>query len=78
MTRIDRNSVNTKIYAYEMKQNVSNNFFLLLRMTPRFMALRTVYLLLSLTTVFVFTFEKFLYDLDPTEKPRYTYCTVFL
>ena len=42
MTRIDRNSTNTKIYAYEIKQSVSKNFFLLLRMTPRLTALRTV------------------------------------
>ena len=54
MTRIDRNSVNTKIYAYEIKQNV----FLLLRTTPQLMALCTVFFLLSLATAFVFTFEK--------------------
>ena len=28
MTRIDRNSANTKVYAYEIKQNISKNFFL--------------------------------------------------
>ena len=43
MTRIDRNSANTQIYAYKIKQNVSKNFFLLLRTTPRLTALRTVY-----------------------------------
>ena len=43
MTRIDRNSVNTKIYAYEIKQSVSKNFFLLLWTTPRLSALRIVY-----------------------------------
>ena len=42
MTRIDRNSANTKIYAYEIKQNVSKNVFLLLRMPPQLTALRTV------------------------------------
>ena len=41
--RIDRNSANTKIYAYEIKQSVSKNLFLLLRMTPRLTAFRTVY-----------------------------------
>ena len=41
MTRIDRNSANTKMYACEIKQNVSKNFFLLLRTTPRLAALRT-------------------------------------
>ena len=55
MTRIDRNSAITKIYAYESKQNVSKNFFLLLRTTPR---LHTVSFVLSLATAFVFTFEK--------------------
>ena len=43
MTRIDRNSANMKIYAYEIKQNVSKNLFLLLQTTPRLTALRTVY-----------------------------------
>ena len=43
MTRIDRNSTNMQIYAYEIKQSVSKNFFLLLRTTPRLTALRTVY-----------------------------------
>ena len=43
MTRIDRNSANTQIYAYEIKQSASKNFFLLLRTTPRLTALRTVY-----------------------------------
>ena len=46
MTRIDWNSTNTIIYAYEIKQNVSKNFFLLLRMTLRLTALRTVFFLL--------------------------------
>ena len=43
MTRIDRNSANTKIYDYEIKQNVLKNFFFLLRMPPRLTALRTVF-----------------------------------
>ena len=43
MTRIDRNSANTQIYSYEIKQSVSKNFFLLLRTTPRLTALHTVY-----------------------------------
>ena len=42
-TRIDRNSANTQINVYEIKQSVSKNFFLLLRTTPRLTALRTVY-----------------------------------
>ena len=42
-TRIDRYSTNMKIYAYEIKQNVSKNFFLLLRTTPLLTALRTVF-----------------------------------
>ena len=43
MTRIDRNSANTQISAYEIKQSVSKNFFVLLRSTPRLTALHTVY-----------------------------------
>ena len=43
MSRIDRNSANTKIYAYEIKQNVSKNFFFLLRTPPRSTALHTVF-----------------------------------
>ena len=53
---VDWNSTNTKIYAYEIKQNVSKNFFILLRMTPQLTALHTFFLL-SLATTFVFTFE---------------------
>ena len=45
MTKIDRNSANTKIYAYEIKKNVLKNFFLLLRTPPLLTALRTVYFL---------------------------------
>ena len=43
MTRIYRTSTDTKIYAYEIKQSVSNNIFLMLRTTPRMTALHTVY-----------------------------------
>ena len=43
ITRIDQNSANMQINAYEIKQSVSKNFFLLLRTTPRLTALRTVY-----------------------------------
>ena len=43
VTRIDRNSANTQIYAYEIKQSISKNFFLLLQTTPPLTALRTVY-----------------------------------
>ena len=43
MTRIDRNSANMQIYAYEIKQSISENFLLLLRTTPRLTALHTVY-----------------------------------
>ena len=43
ITRINRNSANTQIYAYEIKQSVSKNFVLLLRTTPRLTALCTVY-----------------------------------
>ena len=43
MTRIDLNSTNMKIYAYEIKQSVSKNFYLLLRTMPRLTALRTIY-----------------------------------
>ena len=58
MTRIDRNSANKIMYAYEIKQNVSKNFFFQLRTLPQLTALRTVFFLLSLATAFVFTFEK--------------------
>ena len=57
-TRIDLNSANTKMYVYEIKQNVSKNVFLLLRTTPLLMALHTVFFLLSLATAFVLTYEK--------------------
>ena len=43
MIMIDRNSANTKIYTYEIKQNVSKNFFLLLRTKPLLTTLRTVF-----------------------------------
>ena len=43
MTRIDRNSAYTKMYAYEIKQNVSKNFFFMLRTPPQLTALRTVF-----------------------------------
>ena len=43
MTRIDRNSANTQTYAYEIKQSVSKNFFLLLWTPPQLTELRTVY-----------------------------------
>ena len=42
-TRINRNSANMKIFAYKIKQNVSKNFFLLLRTSPLLTALRTVF-----------------------------------
>ena len=57
MITFDRNSTNTKMYAYEIKQNVSKKFFLLLRTTLLLTALRTVFFLLSLTTAFVLTYE---------------------
>ena len=62
MTRIDRNFANTKMYAYEIKQNVSKNFFflfLLQQMPPWLKAFRTVFFfMLSLPTAFAFTLKK--------------------
>ena len=58
MTGIDRHSANTKIYAYEIKQNISKNFFMLLLMTPRLTHCAPFTFLLSLATAFVFTFTK--------------------
>ena len=82
LTLIDRNSANTTIYAYEIKQNVSKNLFLLLRTPLRLMALRSIFffcyhwqwlLFTHLKNNFSTTFD----DLDLTEKPRYTYCRIF-
>ena len=78
-TRINRDTTNTKIYAKGSSKTSRNTSFLRLRTTPRLTALRTVFFLLSLATAFVFTFQKsFLDDLDPTEKPRYTYYSFFV
>ena len=79
MTRIDRNSANTQIYAYEIKQSVSKNFFLLLRTTPRLTALRTIYFPAITRNGFCFHISKYNFSTTPTpmEKPRYTYCRVF-
>ena len=43
------------------------------------MSLHTVFVLLSLPTAFVLTYEKLFFDdLHPTEKPRYTYLSFFV
>ena len=80
MTRIDRNSANTQIYAYEIKQSVSKNFFLLLRTTTRLTILRTVYFPAITLNGFCFHISKNNFPTTPTpmEKPRYTYCRVFV
>ena len=58
-----------KIYDYEIKQNVSKNFFLLLQTTLRLMALHTVFFLLSLATYFCSHIRKIIFDdLDPHQK----------
>ena len=57
MTRIDRNSSNTKIYAYEIKQNVSKTSFSC-HECHRDWRHCALFFLLSLEMAFVFTFEK--------------------
>ena len=69
MIRIDRNSTNTKIYACEIKQNVSNNFFLLLRTTPR-LAHHLLSCYHSQRLLCPHSKNKFSTTLTPTEKPR--------
>ena len=80
ITRIDWISANTQIYDYEIKQSVSKNFFLLPRTTPRLTALRTVYFPAITRNGFCFHILKIISrrPLPPTEKPRYTYCRVFI
>ena len=64
MTRIDQNSAYTKIYAYEIKQNVLKNFLLLLQTMP------------CLTELLTVIKNNFSTTLTCTEKLRYTYCRV--
>ena len=79
MTRIDQSSAITKIYAYEIKQNLSKNIFLLLgRRYDNGIA--HWFFLLSLAfqrLLFSSTKNNFSTILTPTEKPRYTYWRVF-
>ena len=78
MTRIDRNSANTQIYAYEIKQNVSKNFFFLLRTTPRLTALRTIYFPAITRNDFFFHIRKIISQWPgPPPKNWYTYCSFF-
>ena len=74
MTRIDRNSTNTQIYAYKIKQSVSQNFFLLLRTTPRLTALHTVYFPAITRNGFCFHIKQIISRWpEPTKKSRYIY-----
>ena len=74
--QIDRNSANTKIYAYKIKQNVSENFFLLLRITSRLTVLGTVFLSCYHSQRLLFSHSK--NNFSTIEKQRYTYCRVIL
>ena len=59
MTRIDRNSANTIIYEYEIKQIVSKNVFFAATNAATVDGIaHCFFFLLSLATAFVFTFEK--------------------
>ena len=58
MTTIDRSSAITKIYAYEIKQNLSKNIFLLLDRRYYDGIVHCFFFLLSLATAFVLTYEK--------------------
>ena len=80
ITRVDRNSANIQIYAYEIKQSVSKNFFLLLRTTPLLTTLHIVYFPAITRVRLLLSHSKnnFSTTPTPTEKPRYTYCRVFL
>ena len=79
MTRIDRNSTNTQIYAYEIKQSVSKNFFLLLqRRRYDGIAHRLLSCYHSQLLLFSHSKNNFSTTLTPTDKPRYIYCRVFI
>ena len=77
MTRIDRNSANTKNYAYEVKQSVSKIFA-----ATNDAAIDGIahYLLSgyhSQRLLFSHSNNHFSTALTPTKTPRYTYCRVF-
>ena len=78
MTRIDRSSTITNNYAYEIKQNLSKNIFLLIGrhyyddIAHCFFPTITRNDLCSHLQK-----NNFLTTLTPTEKPRYTYWRVF-
>ena len=79
MTRIDRNSANTQIYAYEIKQIVSKNFFLLLQTTPRLTAFRIVYFPVITRNGFCFHIRKIISRRPlPPPKNRDIHIVVFL
>ena len=58
MTRIDRNSVITKIYPYEIKQDFSKNIFLLLGCHYYDSIAHWFFFLLSLATAFVLIYKQ--------------------
>ena len=74
MTTIDRNFANTKIYGYEIKQNVLKNLFLLLRTPPRLTALRTVFFSCYHSKRLLFSHSKnnFSTTLTPTDNSIYS------
>ena len=68
-----------KIYAYEIKQNLSNNMFLLLGRRYYDGIAHCFFFLLSLATAFILTYEKkFLDDLDPHENKIYILKSFFV
>ena len=58
MTRFDRNSTITQIYAYEIKQDLLKNIFLLLGRHHYDAIAHCFFFLLSLAMAFVHTYEK--------------------
>ena len=80
MTRIDRNSANKKIYAYEIKQSISKNFFFAATNDAAIDGI--VHHLLSCyhsqRLLFSHSKNNFSTTLTTTEKQRYTYCRVFI
>ena len=78
--RIDRNSTNTQIYAYEIKQSVSQKLLFAATndTTIDGIAHRLLSGYHSQRLLFAHSQNNFSTTLIPTEKPRYTYCRVFL
>ena len=78
MTRIDRNSVITKIYAYEIKQDLLKKYLFAVRMPPLWFHCALFFSYCNLQRLLFSPMKNnFSTTLTPTEKPRYTYWRVF-